>query len=137
MTDYHKYMVSQVPTETELVIPVLCSQCVSYDKSPLCQEHNAHNDTILIKVRSLPWSLMRQKLSLAMAFSDDGQYHYDVDTYNRECLKYMIVEAPWGKTDDVFLSQIDVNLGSALELLVPRPSSSPATAVSPDIIKKG
>ena len=35
----------------------------------------------------------------------------------------MIVEAPWGKTDDIFLLQLDRPLGDALGKLVPSATS--------------
>jgi hypothetical protein len=37
----------------------------------------------------------------------------------RETLKVMIVEAPWGATNDMFLMSIDQHLGKALEEIIP------------------
>jgi len=38
----------------------------------------------------------------------------------KECLKAMIVSAPWGETNDTFLISINDELGKALEALVPQ-----------------
>ena len=38
--------------------------------------------------------------------------------YIKECLKQMIVEAPWGATTESFLLSIDERLGKVLESLV-------------------
>ena len=53
----------------------------------------------------------------------------------RECLKEMIIEAPWGKTTEAFLLSIDERLGGALEKLVPQAFSAEGD-ISPDDIKK-
>ena len=37
----------------------------------------------------------------------------------RECLREMIIDAPWGKTNELFLISIDERLGNVLETLVP------------------
>ena len=74
---------------------------------------------IPLKLRGLPWSLKNQKISLAVKWDDSGQTSFDGDYYIRECLKWMIVEAPWGRTTETFLLSIDSRLGAALEQLVP------------------
>ena len=58
------------------------------------------------------------------------------DTYVRECLKEMIVEAPWGRTTEAFLLSIDERLGGALERLVPVAFAGDEEGVNPDEIKK-
>jgi len=42
-----------------------------------------------------------------------------MDTYMRETIKAMVVEAPWGVTNDMFLMSIDQQLGKALEDIIP------------------
>jgi len=75
---------------------------------------------IPLKLRGLPWSLKNQKISLAVTWGENGQTSFDGDFYMRECLKWMIVEAPWGETTDTFLGQCGAELGTALEGLVPK-----------------
>ena len=48
-----------------------------------------------------------------------GTVGFDMDTYMRETLKTMIIEAPWGATNDMFLMSIDQHLGKALEEIIP------------------
>lgn len=100
-------------------------------------EIEAEGDTFTIKVRSVPWSRKNQLVSLALKWDAGGNTQFDGDQYIRECLKYMIVEAPWGATTDVFLSQVGDELGSALEALVPKAfGGKEKKAPSPDDIKK-
>lgn len=90
---------------------------------------------IPLKLRGLPWSLKNQKISLAVKWDDSGQTSFDGDYYIRECLKWMIVEAPWGETTDEFLESINADLGAALEKLVP--SAFDASFKEVDVVKKG
>ena len=90
---------------------------------------------IPLKLRGLPWSLKNQKISLAVKWDDSGQTSFDGDYYIRECLKWMIVEAPWGETTDSFLAQCGPELGTALENLVPKAFVDNST-VSTEAIKK-
>ena len=59
-------------------------------------------------------------LSKSLQFSTNGQTGFDGDFYVRECLKEMIVDAPWGRTTETFLISIDHRLGTVLEELVPK-----------------
>lgn len=76
-------------------------------------------DEFKIKLRDLPWSLKNQLVSQCTSYTLDGNIKFNGDLYLREVLKYRIVEAPWGATTDVFLTQIDWKLGDALQKLVP------------------
>jgi len=73
-----------------------------------------------ITVRPLSWSKKNQFLSKCLKWDSEGQTVFDGDSYVRECLKEMIVNAPWGKTSELFLISIDARLGSVLETLVPQ-----------------
>jgi len=73
-----------------------------------------------VTVKPLSWSRRNQILSKAMAWDSDGGTKFDGDVYVRECLKEMIIDAPWGKTSELFLISIDERLGSVLEQLVPQ-----------------
>ena len=66
----------------------------------------------------------------------NGAQSFNGDLYIKECLKEMIVEAPWGRTSEVFLSSIDSRLGAALEALVPSATES-SNASEANEIKKG
>jgi len=72
-----------------------------------------------VTIKPLSWSRRNQILSKAMAWDSDGGTKFDGDVYVRECLKEMVIDAPWGKTSELFLISIDERLGSVLEQLVP------------------
>jgi hypothetical protein len=98
--DVSKYMVSSQIEEREVVLT---------------------KDTFTVKVKELSWSRKNQLVAKAMAFGGQTEgMSFDADYYVKECLKAMIVEAPWGKTTDVFLIGINDELGKALETIVPR-----------------
>ena len=73
-----------------------------------------------VTVKPLSWSRRNQILSKAMAWDADGGTKFNGDVYVRECLKEMVIDAPWGKTSELFLISIDERLGSVLEQLVPQ-----------------
>ena len=85
------------------------------------KEVKLSNDKFTVKVKDLSWSRKNQLIAKAMAFGGQTEgMSFDADYYVKECLKAMIVEAPWGKTTDVFLIGINDELGKALETIVPR-----------------
>jgi hypothetical protein len=53
-----------------------------------------------------------------MKIKGNSESTFDGALYVREVLKLIIIEAPWGKTNDLFLTSIDIRLGQALETLV-------------------
>ena len=67
----------------------------------------------------MSWSKRNQLISKCLNWSNDGNTSFNGDVYVRECLKEMIVDAPWGRTTEAFLTTIDGRLGAALEALVP------------------
>ena len=77
------------------------------------------NSEFTVTVKPLSWSKRNQILSKAMTWDGDVGTKFDGDTYVRECLKEMIIDAPWGKTSELFLMSIDERLGNVLETLVP------------------
>lgn len=92
-------------------------------------------DTIDVVVKQLSWTKRNQLLSKCLQFDSGGQTtSFNGDLYVRECLKEMIVDAPWGRTTEAFLVSIDERLGGALEKLVPNAFSD--TEVDPNTIKK-
>ena len=98
-------------------------------------------DEFEITVRALSWSRRNQILAKSLKWSSDGQTNFDGDLYTRNCLKEMIIDAPWGRTTEAFLLSIDERLGNALETVVPRAfgntdDSDEATLDKTDEIKK-
>ena len=92
-------------------------------------------DEFEITIKDLSWSKRNQLLSKALQFNQAGETKFSADMYVRECLKEMIVEAPWGNTTECFLLQIDNRLGAALESLVPQAFDDVGEAA--DTVKKG
>ena len=73
-----------------------------------------------VTVKPLSWSNRNRILSKSLQFDANGQTGFDGDFYVRECLKEMLVDAPWGRTTEPFLISIDHRLGTVLEELVPK-----------------
>ena len=88
-----------------------------------------------VTVKQLPWARRNQLISQCVSWETGGQTSFGGDTYVRECLKEMIIDAPWGKTTEAFLLSIDERLGGALEKLVPQAFTT-EDGVNPDEIKK-
>ena len=80
-------------------------------------------DEIEVKVKPLSWSRRNKIVSKCLRVSETGN-SFDGDLYIRECLKQMVMEAPWGATNESFLTTIDERLGKALETLVPQAMDS-------------
>lgn len=80
-----------------------------------------------LKTRELSWSERNQILSKSMVYEKDGVMSLNVDKYMKETLKKIIIEAPWGKTDEIFFTNINPTFGSMLEKLVPK------SFVEPDV----
>ena len=64
-------------------------------------------DEVEIQLKPIPWSKRNKIISVG-------------DRYVKTCLTQMIAHAPWGITDEKFLSSIDARLGTVLENLVPK-----------------
>ena len=92
-------------------------------------------DEFEVSVKTLSWSRRNQLVSRCLKVSNDGQSSFDGDKYIRECLKEIIVEAPWGPTNETFLVSIDDRLGTALEKIVPSAFVDKG-GQTPDEIKK-
>ena len=89
--------------------------------APEAQTLSLDGEEFEVTVKPLTWSKKNQLVAKAMAFGGQTEgMSFDADFYVKECLKAMIVEAPWGKTTDVFLIGINDELGKALENIVPR-----------------
>ena len=76
--------------------------------------------TIDISIRGISWSKKNQILTKCFTYDQSGQMKFDFDKYMKEMLVEIIVEAPWGKTDQIFLNKIKPDFGTLLEKLVPK-----------------
>ena len=114
--DFKKYIIEKQPESKTLTI-------------------EGTGETFEVTVKDLPWSRRNQLISKSLEFNAGGETKFAADVYVTECLKEMIVDAPWGNTTESFLMQIDSRLGSALETLVPQAFDD--VAVQSDIVKKG
>ena len=88
-----------------------------------------------IKVRQLTWAKKNKLLSDCFTFGKDGEMKFQMDKYKRAMLMEMIAEAPWGRTDAIFLDQISSNVGDQLDKLVPEAFGDGAAV--PDFFAKG
>jgi len=99
--DFKNYIINKVPEKKMVTIPDT-------------------DEEFEITFKELSWSKRNQLLSKSLQFSASGETQFSADIYVRECLKEMIIDAPWGNTTESFLLQIDNRLGAALEALVPQ-----------------
>lgn len=77
-------------------------------------------DEFEIQIKPIPRSKRNKIISECLDWGDGSTVEFDGDKYVRDCLRQMIVKAPWGVTDEKFLVSIDGRLGNALETLVPK-----------------
>ncbi len=91
-------------------------------------------DELTVTVKPISWSRRNKIVSRCLKIDGGGNNSFDGDYYMKECLKEMIVKAPWGATTESFLVGIDSRLGQALETLVPQAFDGDGDA---DKIKKG
>lgn len=89
---------------------------------------------IPLKIRDLTWTEKNQILSKSFTYQTDGTISFDFDKYNKLVLTKIIVEAPWGRTDLTFLTQLPRSSGEALEKLVPKAFAE--TPTTPDFLER-
>ena len=94
-----------------------------------------NEDEIPLTIRSIPWVKRMEIRDNCLSWDSTGSGKLHMSVYNRECLKYLIVDAPWGKTTEMFLLTVDDKLGMALEKLVPSPYSE-TDNINIEILKK-
>lgn len=99
--DYTQYLVSHEPE----------TQTISIDGTM---------DSFELSVKPLSWSKRNQLISKNLSWDSTGTTSFSADGYVRDCLKSMIIEAPWGRTTESLLLSFDERLGAALEKLVPK-----------------
>tara|TARA_R110000823_G_scaffold232289_1_gene358853 strand:- start:160 stop:492 length:333 start_codon:yes stop_codon:yes gene_type:complete len=91
-------------------------------------------EKIEVSVRSLSWSKKNSLVSQCTNYGSDGQVAFDGQTYINEVLKYIITEAPWGATNDIFLAKVNLKLGGALEKLVPSATDSDVAEAAENLV---
>lgn len=79
-----------------------------------------NNVLIKIKIKNMSWSKKNQILTECFIYNTDGNIKFNFDKYMKRMLQEMIVEAPWGPTNEIFLNRIKPDFGSKLEKLVPK-----------------
>jgi len=99
--DYKSYLVSHEP-ETKII------------------KIGGTKDSFEISVKNLSWSKRNQLISKNLNWDNTGNTSFSADGYVRDCLKEMIIDAPWGRTTESLLLSFDERLGAALETLVPK-----------------
>ena len=93
-------------------------------------------DEVEVQLKPIPWSKRNKIISECLKWQDSGQVDFDGDRYVKTCLTQMIANAPWGVTDEKFLSSIDARLGTALENLVPKAFGEDQTALTATLKKE-
>jgi|TARA_R110000824_G_scaffold374631_2_gene565190 hypothetical protein len=99
--DYSKYIVSSSTEMVAIEIPET-------------------GDSFEVSIMPLSWSKRNQIISKNLNWDSGGNTSFSADGYVRDCLKEMIIEAPWGRTTEAFLMTLDARLGNALETIVPK-----------------
>ncbi len=77
-------------------------------------------DSFEVSIKALSWAKRNQLISKHLNWDSTGATTFNGDGYVRDCLKEMVIDAPWGKTTETFLNSIDDRLGATLEALVPK-----------------
>ena len=83
-------------------------------------EIEATGESFEVGIKTLSWSKRNQLISKNMAWDNAGNTSFSADSYVRDCLKEMIVDAPCGRTTESLLLSFDDRIGAALEELVPK-----------------
>lgn len=134
----NRMLYSRAPKEVTLHVKVKCLTCQAIDNSE-CVEHDGGIEDVELKVVGIPWAKLNYIKSQCVSFDENQQTHFDSQQYVSECLKNMIVEAPWPKTDDVFLLTVDACLGAELEKIIPTAYESDSKDMEKNFVetKKG
>ena len=93
---------------------------ISVEAKPVTIKIPETGEEFEIQIKQLSWT--KRNYLLSKCFTWDGKTQenkFDGNYYIKECIKEMVVSAPWGPTTEAFLASIDERLGSALETIVP------------------
>lgn len=119
-----RMLFSKTPKPFTLQVPLVCNKCNLINNQE-CDEHDGIIEDVPLKLVGIPWAKLNYLKSQCVSFDEKQQTHFDSQQYLQECLKLMIVEAPWGATDDIFLVQVDGPLGTELEKIIPSAYETP------------
>ena len=114
---YEKYMLTREVEQVTLDLP-----------------YDTDEEEIEISVRPLSWSKKNSLVSQCTNYTADGKVVFDGQRYINEVLKYIITEAPWGPTNDMFLAKVDLRLGGALEKIVPSATDSDVAEAAENLV---
>ena len=133
--DLNEYLVNKSVKEVELPLEY-CQVCGKNGLQPDCNDHSsALEKSVTLKIQSISWSERNQIMTNSVRWDSEGNTRFDGDSYTKECLKKVIVEAPWGQTNEMFLIRVGGVLGEALETLIPK-AFSQSKAPSIEDVKK-
>jgi len=113
-----RMLFKKAPKDVTLHVTLNCTICDKFDNYN-CESHDAIIEDIEIKVIGIPWAKLNYIKSQCVSFDEEKNTHFDGQMYINECLKLMVLDAPWGKTDDIWLLQVGRSLGDELETIVP------------------
>ena len=108
---------------------------VSSEAEPVTLTIESTGDEIEVTIKELSWARRNRIISNCVTFDSSGKTAFDGVKYMNDCLKEIIVDAPWGKTTEAYLFSINAELGTALETLVPK-AFGEEQGVEADAIKK-
>ena len=109
---------------------------VSHEPERRVENIEATGESFEVGLKALSWSKRNQLISKNMSWDNSGNTSFSADSYVRDCLKEMIVEAPWGRTTESLLLSFDDRLGAALEELVPKAFGTEDDEGTVDKVKK-
>ena len=118
-----------------LEVPLSCSTCDNFINESCPEDvHNSVVEEVPLVVKPLTWMEHHEIRNKSMAINPiTNEFGFSIPEYINNCLKSMILEAPWGETNDMFLLQVGPELGAALERVIP---SLNTPEVSSDVVEK-
>lgn len=78
------------------------------------------DEIFTFKVREVSWATKNKILGNCVKMNPGSPPSFELDRFMREMLCATIVEAPWGETTNLVLSQLKTGFGTKLEILIPR-----------------
>ena len=74
-----------------------------------------------LKVQELTWKQRNKHLISSTTINSAGAGMFDGPEFAVRCIMDMVVEAPWGATNESFMTRINSELGDVLATIVPMP----------------
>ena len=114
-----RMLFSKAPKDVEIKVSLPCTICNRLNNTECGEGHDGGVEVVPIQVIGIPWAKLNYIKSQCVSYNDKQETQFDGQQYINECLKIMVVDAPWGATDDIFLLQVGSILGAELEKLIP------------------